>query len=75
MKRIWDNPKVEVQQFVPQEYCKVCFDLHCNVPWDGSSATSYNPAYQGMLQVGTDSGGHRHKRMPMELAAAGIRIK
>lgn len=26
MKRIWNNPVVNVQQFVPQEYCGACMD-------------------------------------------------
>lgn len=35
MRRTWENPTIEAQQFVPQEYCEYCFEytiiLHCQI--------------------------------------------
>lgn len=34
-KTIWGNPVIEVQRFVPQEYCEACFryevELYCSI--------------------------------------------
>ena len=34
-RKIWGNPMIEAQQFVPQEYCEYCFQytitLHCEI--------------------------------------------
>ena len=35
MRRTWEKPTIEAQQFVPQEYCEYCFQytiiLHCEI--------------------------------------------
>ena len=54
-KKNYKRPIMAFERFLPNEYCKVCFDLHCDVP----KPISGDP---NMLAVGTDTGGHRHKK-------------
>lgn len=54
MRRTWENPTIEAQQFVPQEYCVVCFhyeaQLLCNIANSASGPS------------GTDSSGMTHQK-------------
>lgn len=32
MKMRWEEPRIEVQKFIPNEYVAACWKIHCNVP-------------------------------------------
>ena len=32
MKKRWEEPEVEVQEFMPNEYVAACWKINCNVP-------------------------------------------
>lgn len=46
-RKTWGNPRFEVQQFIPQEYCEYCFQfsivMHCVI--DSSRTGTYEPGY------------------------------
>ncbi len=54
-KKTYAKPALGIETFIPNAYCKVCFDLHCSVP----QPITGDP---NMLAVGTDTGGLRHKK-------------
>lgn len=61
MKKTWVDPRIEVQQFVPNEYVAACYTLVCAIPgksymaadgatpyrWFGSQGTKENPLTTG----------------------------
>ena len=51
MKRIWENPEVGVQVFVPQEYIANCVwraTLHCGIYGNSAYREGNQYVYQGM---------------------------
>lgn len=32
MKKKWEEPRIEVQKFIPNEYVAACWKINCNVP-------------------------------------------
>lgn len=51
MKRIWENPEVGVQVFVPQEYIANCVwraTLHCGVYGNSTYRSGNQYVYEGM---------------------------
>lgn len=46
IRMTWGNPGLEVQQFIPQEYCELCFyyeaELLCNIARQGGPGTQHN---------------------------------
>ena len=43
----WGNPKVDVQRFVPQEYCAVCVSLACEVANGNDANGNYHRGRNG----------------------------
>lgn len=37
MKMRWEEPRVEVQKFIPNEYVAACYIIHCETPRGNSS--------------------------------------
>ena len=47
MKMRWEEPRVEVQKFIPNEYVAACYNISCNVPLGvGYYETNGKPGYQ-----------------------------
>lgn len=47
MKMRWEEPKIEVQMFMPNEYVAACYNISCNVPSGvGYYETNDEPGYQ-----------------------------
>lgn len=47
MKMRWEEPKIEVQMFMPNEYVAACYNIKCNVPsGTGYIETNGIPGYQ-----------------------------
>lgn len=47
MKMRWEEPRVEVQKFIPNEYVAACYNIKCNVPSGiGYIETNGTPGYQ-----------------------------
>lgn len=46
-RKTWENPRLEAQQFVPSEYCKVCFSLHCLVAAGAAGYAGSSVNYNG----------------------------
>ena len=36
MKMRWEEPRIEVQKFIPNEYVAACYVINCNVPGIGT---------------------------------------
>ena len=36
MKMRWEEPRVEIQKFIPNEYVAACYVINCNVPGTGT---------------------------------------
>ena len=36
MKMRWEEPRIEVQKFIPNEYVAACYVINCNVPGTGT---------------------------------------
>jgi len=54
----WGNPEIEIQQFVPNEYCETCFkysaELYCQWANEGAAATNYHDGeYHSKASCGT----------------------
>lgn len=47
MKMKWEEPRIEVQKFIPNEYVAACYNISCNVPSGvGYYETNGEPGYQ-----------------------------
>ncbi|NME57593.1 hypothetical protein HF855_09215 [Dorea formicigenerans] len=47
MKMRWEEPRIEVQKFIPNEYVAACYNISCNVPSGvGYYETNGEPGYQ-----------------------------
>lgn len=58
-KKVYSKPVLEFECFLPNHYCNVCFDLHCNIPWDNPDPDHHE---DGLEACGLDSHNHRHKK-------------
>ena len=56
-KKMWREPSVEVQEFVPNEYVAACFELQCH---RGSEGNSYDLSHWGYRD---EYGGVSHSPM------------
>ena len=45
MKMRWEEPRIEVQKFIPNEYVAACYNISCNVR-EGYYETNGEPGYK-----------------------------
>lgn len=63
MKKMWEEPRIQVQEFMPNEYVAVCWGVQCSVSDANKIEKNFyhNPSYSGITHSSAYCGQTSHQ--------------